>query len=428
MDKETRMQFYNRDVDNSLGTMSQGHPLAEKAQVRQINLIDMAYVIAHYRRSIVRFVTLTLILTVILFWIILPRWYKSTAVIMPPKQKNSLSLLGSFTRAASSLRSLGIGGLPSDDLAEFQTILLSRRVMEDVVRKFDLLTVYDLDSIEKAVKELRSNIEVTRGKEDVSLEIITYDTQPERSAAIANYLVEVLNRVYIELSVAEARSNREFLELRYKQNLADLRKAEEDYRRFQEKFKVFSLPDQMKAAVTAVATVRAQIALKEVELGVLSRSASAENPERERIQYELQELRKQLQAMNDGKPNEKFNFLPPLARTPEIGIEYIRRYRELEIQGKILELLMPLYEQARIEEQRNTPSVIVLDRAVAAEKASKPKRLILTIAITFCSIILAVLFTVYRNRARVLASSLSTEELNKLLFIKQEFHWKRLLR
>jgi len=132
--------------------------------------------------------------------------------------------------------------------------------------------------------------------------------------------------------------------------------------------------------------------------------------------------------MNDGKPNEKFNFLPPLARTPEIGIEYIRRYRELEIQGKILELLMPLYEQARIEEQRNTPSVIVLDRAVAAEKASKPKRLILTIAITFCSIILAVLFTVYRNRARVLASSLSTEELNKLLFIKQEFHWKRLLR
>jgi len=276
MDKETRMQFYNRDVDNSLGTMSQGHPLAEKAQVRQINLIDMAYVIAHYRRSIVRFVTLTLILTVILFWIILPRWYKSTAVIMPPKQKNSLSLLGSFTRAASSLRSLGIGGLPSDDLAEFQTILLSRRVMEDVVRKFDLLTVYDLDSIEKAVKELRSNIEVTRGKEDVSLEIITYDTQPERSAAIANYLVEVLNRVYIELSVAEARSNREFLELRYKQNLADLRKAEEDYRRFQEKFKVFSLPDQMKAAVTAVATVRAQIALKEVELGVLSRSASAE--------------------------------------------------------------------------------------------------------------------------------------------------------
>jgi uncharacterized protein involved in exopolysaccharide biosynthesis len=402
--------------------------VTNKNTIQSISLLDYLYVLARRKRFIVRFVGTVALLTVLMFWVILPRWFKATATVMPPKQKNALGLLTSITRATSSLRSLGIGGIPSDDLAEYQTILSSRRVMEDVIGKFNLLEVYDVDTMEKGVKELRSNVEIVRGKEDVSLEIIVYDTNPQRAADIANYFVEVLNKVYTELSVSEARGNRKFLEQRYLKVLADLKNAEEQYKAFQERYRVFSIPDQVKAAVTAAATLHSQIVLKEVELGVLSQSISADNPEREHIEMELRELKKQLRDLETGGEKEANRFIPPLAKAPEIGIEYLRRYRELEIQGKILELLMPLYEQAKIEEQRSTPSVLILDRAVPAEKASKPKRLLLTIAITLFAFLVAFVVSFYSERSSLSQRNWSAAEATKLSFVKKELNWKHLFR
>ena len=44
-----------------------------------------------------------------------------------------------------------------------------------------------------------------------------------------------------------------------------------------------------------------------------------------------------------------------------------------------MELLTPLYEQSKVEEQRNTPSVIVLDHALPAEHKAKPKVALFTL-------------------------------------------------
>jgi uncharacterized protein involved in exopolysaccharide biosynthesis len=43
------------------------------------------------------------------------------------------------------------------------------------------------------------------------------------------------------------------------------------------------------------------------------------------------------------------------------------------MQYKILQFIAPLYEQAKVEERRDTPSVIVLDKGRPAERKSKPK-------------------------------------------------------
>ena len=41
--------------------------------------------------------------------------------------------------------------------------------------------------------------------------------------------------------------------------------------------------------------------------------------------------------------------------------------------GKILEFVQPMYEQAKVEEVRNSPSVLILDKAYPPERKSKPK-------------------------------------------------------
>ncbi|MEK7249817.1 MAG: hypothetical protein AAB209_05270, partial [Bacteroidota bacterium] len=63
----------------------------------------------------------------------------------------------------------------------------------------------------------------------------------------------------------------------------------------------------------------------------------------------------------------------PFSKVPDLGIEFVRRFRNVEIQYKILQFITPLYEQAKVEERRQTPSVIVLDKAGPAERKAKPK-------------------------------------------------------
>lgn len=67
------------------------------------------------------------------------------------------------------------------------------------------------------------------------------------------------------------------------------------------------------------------------------------------------------------------NVFVPFSKMPDLGGEYIRRFREVEIQYKILQFITPLYEQAKVEEKRQTPSVLILDKAGPAERKSKPK-------------------------------------------------------
>ncbi len=55
------------------------------------------------------------------------------------------------------------------------------------------------------------------------------------------------------------------------------------------------------------------------------------------------------------------------------------------IQQKILEFLLPLYEQAKINEQKDIPVLLVLDKAAPAIEKSKPKRSIVVLVVFFIS-------------------------------------------
>ena len=67
------------------------------------------------------------------------------------------------------------------------------------------------------------------------------------------------------------------------------------------------------------------------------------------------------------------NLLIPFKKAPGLGYKYFKIYKDLEIQYKILEFVQPMYEQAKVEEVRNTPSVLVLDHAGPPERKARPK-------------------------------------------------------
>jgi tyrosine-protein kinase Etk/Wzc len=341
------------------------------------SFLDFLDVLLRYKRFITYFV-FVVTLAGALAAALSPKWYKSTASVFPAEKADlfgGLEGIASLAKSFSPAKALSsLGSNP--ELDRYTAILNSGRVIGAVIEKFDLVHVYDISSYpqEKTAKELLSNTEITVQPEG-NLTVAVYDRDPQRAADMANYFVEMLNKVNSEMQVQNAHGNRVFIEERYRKNLTDLRTAEDSLRNFQKQYGVIAVPEQAQASIKGAAELVGHLALKEIQVGVLRRTLSDDNPSVDAAQAEVEETRKKLSELNTGvgmSSGEKSVFVP-LANVPDLGAEYVRRFREVEIQYKILQFITPLYEQAKVEERRETPSVIVLDRAGPAERKAKPK-------------------------------------------------------
>jgi uncharacterized protein involved in exopolysaccharide biosynthesis len=401
------------------------------------SILEIFSVIAEWRRFIVWFVILATVCSGIVAFV-LPKWYKSTASVFPAEQTDLLGGLdgvSNLVKSFSASKKLGPLGGPSE-VDRYIAILKSSTVLGAVVDSFDLVHVYDYDGsnykMERTVKDLISNTEL-EVQDEGNLTVSVYDKDPSRAAAIANYYVELLNRTNTELKIQNARGNRIFIEQRYKKNLEDIRRAEEAMKAFQLKNGVIAMPAQTEASIKAGAEVAAMLATKEVELAVLRRSLSEDHPSVQSAKIEIDEIKRKMQEMSSGTAGNStdMKIFVPFRQAPELGVQYFRLYREAEIQYKILQFLTPLFEQSKVEEQRNTPSVVVLDHAFPAERKSKPKislyallafvvSTVVSLLIAFSMTGLARLRALQPERYDALASALRAD-----WFGLKKYPWKR---
>lgn len=311
--------------------------------------------------------------------LLVPKWYKSTASVFPAEKNDPLSMISGLSGLAKGFSaSKGLAALTggSSEADRFMAILMSATVTNDVIKKFELKKEYDRegDYYEKVVKEWQSNCELEI-QDEGNLTITVYDKDPQKAANIANYLVDRLNEINTRLSVTNAKANREFVEKRYNQNMDDINNYESAMRRFQEKFGVIAVPEQLKATVESMSKFYVEYYKKEVELNVMKQTYGDDHPVISNAKIEITELKKKIDQLNLGTDDSQkdVKLLIPFKQAPELGNEYLKIYRNLEIQYKILEFVQPLYEQAKVEEARNTPSVLVLDQAGPADHKAKPK-------------------------------------------------------
>lgn len=339
-----------------------------------VNLLDYFTILLKWRKFILGNILVMTILAIIVSFV-LPKWYRATCSLMPPKEQSVFGELGSVGSILKELSpSQKIGGFGQNlGVYNYLAILNSRTAMESVVKKFDLIKVYDMgdSSMENTIKELKNNTLFEVQEEDY-ITIDVFDKDPVRAAAMANYFVETLNNISIQLGTQEARNNREFIEKRLEKSKTDLRAAEDDLRKHQEQSGLMIAPEQSSAGVSTIAELYGMKAKKEVEIAILERGVTKNNEALQQLQIELSELDKKL------------------ATFPEAGIASYRLYRNVAIQQKIVEYLIPLYEQAKIEEQKDVPVILVLDRATPPEKKDKPKRSLIVLLVAVITVVFSI--------------------------------------
>jgi tyrosine-protein kinase Etk/Wzc len=360
------------------------------------------------------FLVIMIIGTIIV--LLIPRSYKAEASVLPPTSSNplsGLSALSSMTDLSPLLSRISVG--TASQTYTYLAILNSRTVMDSVIKKFDLVRVYHIKNypMEQAEKQLRKNTDFEID-ENNAIDITVLDKNANRAADMANYFVKLLNEIYVKVSVEEAHNNRMFIQQRYEKNLVDLKKAEDTLEAFQQRYKVYDMPQQAKAAITAGADLEAQRIAAEVELGVMRQQYGEDAPQVKLKTLQIQELNKQLEDLQTGSGSGFSNgigILPAFKNVPELGIAYLRLYRDYEIQTKLLEFILPMYEQAKIEEQKETPAVIVLDPAVPPERPTVPKRLFIEIVLAFVVLSSLVYFVHVLDRVRYQDKGLNQLEL-----------------
>jgi tyrosine-protein kinase Etk/Wzc len=313
--------------------------------------------------------------------LLMPKTYKATTTLMPPVSDLNMGMLGMAMASSPLSAFMGNGG--NSETMSTISILQSRTLAERTVDNFNLMDYYDVEKKEEALKIFSESSAIGIDDEGtIRVEFYlstTWFSSKENDvitknlvADICNYMAQELDSLNTQLKTEQARFNRLFIEERYMQNKEDLRIAEEQMREFQKKYNMVALAEQTSATSDAAATVQAQIIAGEVKIQTMLNSLNADNPELRSLQKEVETLNEKLVDLEEGRNISE--IFPGFKSVPDLGVAYGRLLREIEIQNTIFTFLTQQYEEAKIQEAKDTPTVQVLDPAVAPWKKARPRR------------------------------------------------------
>jgi tyrosine-protein kinase Etk/Wzc len=356
----------------------------------EISLLDLAIVLAKHKKLIFGLPFVVAVIAAIVSLLMTPI-YTATTKILPPQQSQStaaamLGQLGALAGVAGG--ALGIKS-PND---LYIGMLRSRTVADNLIARFDLRKLYETKTADDTWKALDGNTRVTSAKDGL-ITVEFEDKDPKRAAVIANGYVEELYKLTQTLAVTEASQRRLFFEKQLTLAKDNLAQAEVGLKQTQESTGLIKLDEQGKAIITAVATLRAQIAAKEVQLGAMHAFATDKNPDYIVTQQEIVGLRAQLQRLEKSNNVGQGDIFVPTGKVPEAGLEYLRKLRDVKYYETIFELLAKQYEIAKADEARDASIIQVLDKASEPERRSRPKRtqivIISALAAGFLAVLLA---------------------------------------
>ena len=354
----------------------------------EINLIDLATALGEEKATLFAIPLLTTLVAVVVSLLMTPIFTAKT-VVMPPQQQQS--------GAAAALASLGglaglagaAGAIKSPD-EMYVAFLGSEGMQNRIIAEMKLQERYEAKTLSDTRKALKEQMRISSDKKSGLLSIEADDKDPAFAAELANRHVVELRAMLGRLAVTEAQQRRQFYEQQIQQTQDKLSLAEVAFRAAKEKSGMQVTSVLAETGVRASAELRGQIAAREVQLQAMSRFATAQNPDTQRIASELSALRAQLNKAEQGSGESK-------AAASPLHQEAVKSYRDVKVQEAMLEVLIRQYELARVDEAKEGPLIQQVDVAMPPERKSKPKRAQIVLVAAFAGLFLGVLVAFVRR-------------------------------
>lgn len=369
-------------------------------KTKEIDILDVLIILAKHKKFIF-WTTLIVSIAAVIFSLLTPQYWVSTASIMPTQDRGSQLSFG-----GSSLLNLGstiFGSTVNTSSLELVTILNSRFFIEDVINRFNLIDYMEIthpDSLvvwDKALLNFREKIKRIGIDEDTGLISISIETKDKRlSADIANYMCQKLDEYNLEYRMSKGKQQRIFLESRVREIEAEIDSLQFAVLQFQKANNIINLEEQALSTIRKYSSLIAEQMALQIEIDFAEKTQNDNNPVLENLRLKNQLLIKQIKDLEIKNPNSNYQYFLMLKNVPEYALDYAALTMNLEIQKQLYGFLYPQYEQARIEEIKDLPSLEIIDHAYPAGIRSKPKRAQFCIIAFFLALLISS-FLAYSN-------------------------------
>jgi tyrosine-protein kinase Etk/Wzc len=328
--------------------------------------------------------------------VMMPNEYKSTGSLFPAQQR-SMGLEALIGGRIGSLAGSLIGGGSKTTFDRYYVILLSESANQEVMERFDLIRHYENEGeqwpIQATIGDLRKNTSF-RGTIEGNFVVDVWDKDPQRAKDMADHYIHILNRKSQEIATSEAREYRKFIEGRYQSGMKDIDSLRTKLADFQRTHGIFELTEQMKEYFKSVGQLYSRKFEVDAEYAFLSRTFDATNPQVQQSKLQKDLLDKSIRdVLRSDDPNR---ILFNLDTLPEIAGEYYELMMNVEIQTELMKFIVPLYEQAKLEEVKQIPIVSIIDAPQVPYKKDRPFRALIVLATALSTFVLSFFYFMAR--------------------------------
>lgn len=318
--------------------------------------------------------------------------YRSEALLLPVSNQPSIGI----AQLASEFLGIQAGG--GDLSSKIMAVLKSRTIKERVVRKLNLVDVLldekpeDRDPLNAAVDVLGKMVGVSSDRKTGAITLRVDYKDPEMAAKIAGAYIEELRKILEEKALTVAKANRIFLEKQLVETENELKDKLRLLASFQRKEKVIVPEEQVKGSIELYSELVSRKIALQVKLRELESVLSPSSPQILALKEQIKAIDRQLYEIENSAGN---SAIPSLGSAPE----KISRYTSIYIKVKGLqakyETLLKLYEQARMEEQKNRIYVEVIDPPSVPDVPAKPKKKLIVAVAGVSSLFLGVFLALF---------------------------------
>lgn len=334
----------------------------------EINLFDYWRVIRKYRKMIVAIIA-SVSVSVVIISLILPKYYRAEATIMPLSSKGGGGGLSALASQFGGLASLAGVSLPGSatEAEKIVAILKSRTLTENVINSENLMPIlfskaWDVKAgkwknddpkkwpdMEMAVLAIKDAIIIVDDKKNKTIKISGVFRKSDISARVVNAYLDKLEEFINNNALTMAKRNRIFIEGQLEGNKRELLEAGKEINEFYQGNKVSS------------SEARIDVPLNSISLEQNNQYASLDNGLLNNLLTQKVDIEK------------KISVAKVVQNVPQqVFLSYLMLRRELL--AKVNALLTTQYEMAKIEESKEELSFQTIDKAVPPVKKFKPKR------------------------------------------------------
>jgi len=350
-----------------------------------------------------------------LYAFLMPNWYEAQLSVVPGTPVKGTGALGALSSALPIDLPIEMSSSGSD-AERIHAVLRSRSVTDAVIEKFKLVERYRASYLEQARKSLWTHCSTRLEKKPGVVTITCEDTDPEMVKQLTEYFGEYGNTVFRRISSSSAEEERRFLQQRVSEAKQDADTSSERLREFEEKHKVIDLPEQSKAVVSAMASLKGELLSKQLQLSYLSSFSSSEEATASQLRKQVAIMEAKMKSLEDDyqqkirtgtdtKPaaQEHDDVFPPALSVPRLKFELAQYFLDQKLKETVYMMLTQRYEAAKIDAIRDTSAFQILDHATLPTHKSHPHRLLIILIGFFAGLIVSISLLVYGPRTRMAA-------------------------